>query len=621
LEIIELAEIALSFTGFALVALLLPGIALQRALRQDVEAALVVPLGAAWCAATFWASLRTGVPALFPIALGALVVAALLAGRRPIRLAPGPSWRGALPPALALVLVLALTQYPWNRVDPGTGEFMLDPLVTSDSAFHVGLTHELLSGGPPQVPGVAGYAIGYHLGTDLVRAAARRWAGLSPWDSLTRFDVTLWAVALVLLLRSVAWRLGAPPLAVTLAPWTLLLTDFSFVFAANPQAHWWTDLLRGNLLLSLVYANPVVPALGLALGCLLSLARHEESRAPTPLALAALQAAAVPFFKVFLGAHLLLGLGAAFVLSRAAPRRALLVVAAPAALVTALLVLGQGGETIAVSLAPLDLVGVTRETLGLAPAHGLALAASALVWLVLSLGLRLVGLPDAMRALRGPALPCAIAAMGLSGWPLGLLLRVSAPEVLEGQKFVNDAAYLVEQSGPLLWLFAALTFARLAASPARRALVVAALVLLATPTSWQYVLKKAATAPDRMPAAMVRAMRALESSSHPGEVVLQRPGGRYPPAPVVLAGRRVTYERFTPYLTQFVAKADLEARHATVFRFFRSEDRAEALAIARTLGASYLALYGSDHVRFDTTGVLEPVYEEPGARVYRIKQP
>jgi hypothetical protein len=608
----------LLFLAFAAVAVLLPGAALQRLFRVEIDPSLVVPLGTGCCAASFWLSLWAGVPALFPMALAAILLGAWLLGRGPLTFAPGPPLRGALAPALGLVALLAVTQYPWNRVDSATGEFMLDPLVTFDSAFHVGLTNELAAAYPPQVPGVSGFPIGYHLGTDLVRAAARRWAHVSPWDSLTRLDVTLWGLALVLSLRALAARLGAPPLAVTLLPWTLLLTDFSFAFARNPQAHWWTDLLRGNLLLSLVYANPLVPALGLALGCLLALSRFEETGRRGHLALAALQAAAVPFFKVFLGAQLLLGLGVAVLLARGARRSALLAVAAPAGLVTALLVLGQGGETLAVRLAPLDLVRVTRETLGLAPVDGIALVAAALVWLFLSLGLRAVGLPDALRALRGPAPGSALAAMALCGWPLGLLLRVSAPEVLAGQKVVNDAAYLVEQSGPLLWVFAVLGLARFASSPARRAVVVAALLLFATPATWQYAIKKAGTAPDRMPAPMVRAMDALATASSPGDVVIQRPGGRWPPAPVVLAGRRVPYERFTPYLTQFVAKADLEARHETVFRFFRTEDPTEALQIARSLGASYLALYASDRVRFDTTGLLETVHEEPGAKVYRV---
>ena len=364
--------------------------------------------------------------------------------------------------------------------------------------------------------------------------------------------------------------------------------------------------MRGNVLLSLVYANPLVPALGLAVGALVSLSRHEETGRPGHLALAALQAAAVPFFKVFLGAQLVLGLGVAFLLARNASRRSLAIAAAPIALATALLALGQGGETVAIAFDPFDLVRTTRETLGLDPVSGLRLAAAGALWLLLSLGLRLAGLGEALRALRGPALGSALAAIALSGWPLGLLFRVSAPEMLAGQNPVNDAGYLLEQSGPLLWVFAAMALARFAASPARRLAVAAAVLLFATPATLQYAVKKAATAPDRMPATMVRAMRALESASRPGDVVLQRPGGRYPAAPVVLAGRRVTYERFTPYLTQFVSRADLEARHAAVYGFFRARERDEALAIARRLGASFLVLYDSDRVRFDTTGVLEP---------------
>jgi len=117
---------------------------------------------------------------------------------------------------------------------------------------------------------------------------------------------------------------------------------------------------------------------------------------------------------------------------------------------------------------------------------------------------------------------------------------------------------------------------------------------------------------------MVRAMAALKAASRPGEVVLQRPGARYPPAPVILIGRRVPYERFTPWLTQFAPAAQLEARHEVVFRFFRTGDPEEAMAIARSLGARYVVLYGADRLRFDPTGRLVLIHEEDGARVYRI---
>ncbi len=624
------ASTLLGYLLFVSAAVLLPGIALQRLARVRVHAALVIPLGGAFCAGAYWLALVLAQPWLFPgfVLLTVLTLTPPLARRwghaRPAdrrQGPPTPAWRSLLPSLLTLLAFLAVAQFPFNRTN-ANGDFVLDPLVPFDSAFHVGLTRELVLGHPPQIPGVSGFPISYHLGTDLVRAAALRWAGTDPWDSLTRLDVLVWAIGLALALRAIAVRLGAPPLAVAFVPWTLLLTDFSFVFAGNPQAHWWADLLRGNLLVSLACANPVVPALGLTLGTLLALERHLAYGARGDLLLAALQALALPFFKVFLGAQLLLGLGFAFLFARGGRRGgrwALLVVALPAALATAGLVLGPGGETVRVSLAPLDLVAITRETLGLPALDGLRLVAFAVPWLLASLGLRLSGLKDAVRALRASVLASALSAMALCGWPLGLLFRVSAPEMLEGQKLVNDAAYLVEQSGPLLWIFAAMALARFATTRRRRGLALAAVLLLAMPATVQYAVKKATSRPDRLPAAMVRATLDLERASQPGDVVLQRPGARYPPAPVILAGRRVPYERFTPYLTQFASRQALEARHEVVYRFFHTTDRAEAVAIARSLDARFLALYGADRVRFATSGLLEPVHEEDGARVYRLR--
>src|SRR5438132_995423 len=82
-------------------------------------------------------------------------------------------------------------------------------------------------GYPPQLPGVAGFPVGYHFGTDLVRAAALRWARVDPYDAIARFDVTLGALALLLAVRAAARAAGASSLAVTLAGWTLIATDFS----------------------------------------------------------------------------------------------------------------------------------------------------------------------------------------------------------------------------------------------------------------------------------------------------------------------------------------------------------------------------------------------------------
>jgi hypothetical protein len=585
-----------------------------------VDAALVLPLGAAVAAGAYWLSLVLGLPWLFPALVGALDLAALLV-RRPWTWARAPSLTGAVAPFLAVVALLAATQYRWNRLD-ATGDFLLDPIVPFDTAFHVGVTRELTLGYPPQVPGIAGFRLGYHLGVDLLRAAALRWAAVDPYDSISRFDVTLWALALVLAVRAAARAAGASPLAVAIAPWMLLATDFSFVFAGNPSAVWWTDLLRGNLLLSLALANPVIAGLALALGALVAVDRHSSGEGRGWLALAIVQAFAVPFFKVFLGAHLLLGLLAGALFGGRRMRGALAAVAAPCAIATALLALGQGGRTVEVAWAPLDLVRVTRESLNLSPVTGPRLAAWSIFWVLASLGLRVIGIPAAARALRGAApVATVLAAMALVGWPLGLLFRVSAPQVLEGQKVINDAAYLLEQAGPLLWIFTAMTLAAWSARPVLALPLLTLSLLLALPATVQFVWASALHPPDRLPAPMVRAMESLRAASAPGDVVLQRPGARYPPAPVILIGRRVPYERFTPYLTQFAPPAALVQRHETVYRFFHTSDRDEALVIARTLSARHVCLYGADRLRFDAGSLVSPIHDEPQARCYRLLAP
>jgi len=617
---------------FALVAIGGPGVAIQRLSGVAVDSALVLPLGIAATAGAYWLSLVLGIAWIYPALIAGAWIG-MIAGRRAVRTAPpptpGPPLRGAVPAIAATVALLAVTQYGGNRVSP-SGEFLLDNLVPYDTAFHVGLTRELTIGYPPQVPGVSGFPLGYHLGPDLVRAAALRWAAVDPYDSVNRFDVTLGAIALILALRSMVWTLGRarveanpPPgagdgFAVALAGFIPLLTDFSFAFAGNPQAHWWSDLLRGNLLLSLALSNPVIPALALTLGALIALDRARDDGRRW-LLVAAMLAGAVPFFKVFLGAHLLLGLGVAAVIGRRALRD-VLVVALPCAIATAALVLGQGGRTVDVTLAPLDLVRVTRESLLLPAFSGPALAGWSVLWIAASLGLRMLGLVAALRALRaGPLAACALAAMALAAWPLGLAFRVAAPEMLAGQKTVNDAAYLVEQGGPLLWVFTVLAVAAWAGGrSSRRIVAVVAVVALALPASLQFAWKKALLPYDPVPSPMVRAMDALAAAGAPGDVVLQRPGARYPPLPVVLAGRRVPYERFTPWLTQFASSESLQQRHEMVFRFFRTTDRAEAMAIASALDARFVALYGTDRLRFDTADWLEPLYEDGSVRILRV---
>jgi hypothetical protein len=503
-----------------------------------------------------------------------------------------------------------------------------------DQPLHAGITWELTLPWPPQVPGLAGVPLSYHLGADLVRAAALRWGGVPPYAPLNREEPTLWALALMLALAGLVRRLGGGPLAVALAPWTVLFTDLSYVCAAVPGVQWWSDVFRGNLLISLAFTNPVVPALALAVGALVALSRHEAGEGRGWFFLALAQAVAVPWFKVFLGAQLVLALalalGAAMWRRRqrgpsspARPPSAGSVVGAGAiAAVTGLLalplVLGPGGERVAVTFAPLRMVRESLAHLDLGGAGSVGLFLLAVPWLLVSLGLRSFGVPRAGRALASASpSAAAAAALALSGWPLGLLFHAAARDI-DGRELPSATIYFLEQSGAVLWAFTALALAGWASRTRRPVVAVSLAGLAALPSTFEFAARKAAIAPDPIPRGFVRALDAIARDGLPGDVVIQRPGARYPPLPAVLAGRRVVYERFTPYLTQFAPAPELRRRHEALFRFFQTRDPGEAMAIARRFGARYVCLYRTDRLRFDTRGVLVPLHEEADARAYRI---
>lgn len=612
---ISLLLAGLRFLAFTLVAVVGPGVGVQRLLRVRPDPALVLPLGIAVGSAAYLASLWMASPWAFPLLLLPLDAVAFLGGPR--RPAPNsPSLRGALPPMLALAGLFACTQYRANLLDEA-GDFRLDALVGWDTALHVGLAHELTLATPPEVPMLAGVRLSYHYGADLVRAAALRWARVDPYDSISRFDLTLFTLALVLLLRALAARLGAPPLAVTLAPFSLLATDFSFLFAGQPRAHWWADEFRGNLLFSLVLGNPVVPALILALGTLVAVARHQAGEGRGFLVLATLQALATPFFKAFTGAHLALALGLAVLAAPTGRRRSLALLTAAPLLACAALASSAAGERVAIAFDPLDLVRATRAGLGLRPAHGLGLALFALVWLAVSLGLRSLGIRPALQAIRSrSAAAVAAAALALTAWPLGMLVRVSA-DAAPGDPVINNANFFIEQGGLLLWVFTGIGLARIAA--ARGGIVLWLAAVLALPSTLQFAVKKVGLAPDLVDSEIVAAMRSLANASRPGDVVLQRPASAVPPPPVILAGRRVPYERFSPFLAQFAPPAFLRERHEAVLRFFRATDPHEALEAARALNARFVCLYGDDRPRFDGEALLIPLFASPEARCYKLR--
>ena len=547
-----------AFSIFVLVAVVAPGIALQRLLRVRVEPALVLPLGLVACASLHWLSL-VAAAWLFPVGLAALVVPALASRRRSpeVGVADPSDWRAALLAAAALVAFLAVSVYSFNRVR-SDGGFALDPIERIDTAFQVGLAWELSHSYPPQVPGLSGHVLSYHFGQHLVRAAAVRWAGLAPYDLLTRFDVTLCGLALVLAWRALVRGLGGRGLAVALAGLAPLLGDGSFVAGWLSGADWWTDLFSSNLHLSLAFGNTLVPALALVAAALVAFSRHEAEGRPGDLALAALLAAAVPQFKVFVAAQWLAGLALAYVVVR---RRALLALIGPLGLGTLAMLAGSGGQATQIELAPLAPVLRTAQSLGWALDTPLALGLSAWAWIVSALGLRAVGLPELLHALRSArALPVTLAGAALAGLLPGLLLRITIEG--EGADY-NESVYFITVSAALLWLFTLLRLERWALA-GRGALAAAAIALLALPVPAQFLWRKWRTPAETVPAAIVRVVARLAAEGRPGDVIVSPPSPRWPPPPMVLIGRRSPLARSLPYLSQYVPRAAFERRRDEV---------------------------------------------------------
>jgi len=609
-------------------AILGPGVALQRLARVRVDPALVIPTGLLFCAGAYWLSLVSGWPLLFPAAVAFAHLPLLWRGLASGFMTDRPPLSGALPALAALVALLAVTQYRANRVD-AEGAFRLDVGEHVDTAVHVGVTWELLASYPPQVPGLAGAPMRYHVGSHLVRAAAVRWAGIHPYDSTSRFDVTLWGIALILALRGAAHALGLGASAVRAAGFLPLAADLSFVpglLLGSPNA---AMKLGGNLVEAVLFANSISPAMAAVLASMVALARAERGEGRGFAVLAAALGAGAGFLKAFTGAQLLLALGLAWLVRRT--RRGLLVVGLAVAAAVAVLALGSlapaGSEGVRVALLPFAPTNPARIAFGLAETQGLALVASGLAWVVLSLGLRAVGLAPALRALReGGSAAASLGALALTGWPIALVVSITADPAYD------ESFYFLQASGLALWLFALPALLAFAAGSLLR---VAVVLLLALPSTVELAVRRALHEPERIPAATVRAMVALRAASCPGDVVITRPGVVLVPPVVVLAGRRVPLASFIPYWRQFTTAEAVAEREAAVFSFFRASDAPSAVEAARRLGARYVFFAGAVPAPLAVTpeaglrspsvrdllleaGALEPVHVEPRAAVYRI---
>ena len=582
------------------------------------------------CAGAYWLSSSRATPGS-SCGLLAAIVAAACPARVPGGAPTARSWRGAVRSRVAAVVAAPRrrrsTRGTASRAD---GEFLLDPFVRlrtrrSTSASRASST----AGYPPQVPGVSGFPLGYHLGPDLVRAAALRFAGVRSLTTRSRASTSRWArwrwswpcaraAARAAARRRSRWRSRPgrcwPPTSRSSSRRTRRRTGGRTCCAAtcSSRSRCPTRSCRRSAL-----------GLGVARG---ARPRTRRGEGRGWLVLSALLAA---------GGAVLQGLPRRAPAARAGPARSLLGDGrharrcwpwspCHARSATAALVLGQGGADArrpawrrSTSCAP----RARRSACPRWPASPSLVWA--LLWIVASLGLRVAG--PARRGARAARAAASARprwrAMALCAWPLGLLFRVSAPEMLPGQTAINDAAYLVEQGGAAALDLHGGRARALAGAAAARLRPAAGGRCWRCPRPRSSSIKKAGDAAGSdARAAWCAPCARWKPPAVPATSCCSGPGARYPPLPVLLAGRRVPYERFTPYLTQFVAARGARAA---------ARDRLPLLPHRPTrrgprespdgLDARFLCLYAPDRVRFDLARPgRRPIHDEPGARCYRL---
>ena len=524
--------------------------------------------------------------------------------------------RGALAPAIAVVALLARHAVPAATASTADGAFRLDPFVAPDTAFHVGLTYELATGYPPQVPGCR------RLPPRLPprarprprgRLALGRRAALRPDRRGSTSPVG--ALMLVLLLRGIVHALGGSAArggARTLdAPRHRLLVrvrgEPAGALVGGPPARQ-PARVAGAREPDRARAGPRPR------GASSRSPRTSATGARAPLVLAVAAGRRRCRSSRSSSARTCCS-GSAARSCCAGGRARSLVVAVPGGARDGGARPRPGrhhGRREPRSPRPRRAPRARRS--GSRPLSGLALAASRSLWLVASLGVRAgrrcrrprAALRDGPVVRHGPRRhgPRRLAAR--PALPRGRA-RVARP----GRRSSTTPRTSSSRAAPLLWIFTAIAIGRWPAARARWAIPL--LALLALPSTLQFVVKKAllptTPCPRRACAPCARsrwrAGRATSCCSGRARAIPRCPscwpGGASPTS----ASRRTSRSSSS--------REDAQRRHETVYRFFRTDDVGDAAAIARELRRA-LRLPVRDRPRAlrPRGRSRDPVFEETG---------
>src|SRR5262245_58524087 len=366
---------------------------------------------------------------LWPLGIGAVFVWLYFSKTKTVW--PGPPKPGSLSPegapvrrdrsgvALAGVIaigivVLAFLPFYYTNLMPRTdGTMRAFPV--PDVVLHVAIANELTHTIPPQAPHFSGHPLSYHYGMDVAVAMFANAARVNTRDLTLRFVPTLFLVLTMLSVFCFSrnW-LRSGYFAALVVLLVFFGEDFSFI----------PGLLRGENLdwslryfsvppavLPLFYTNPILPGLGLLFAGLFSLQCYLQKRSGAWLFLTALLFVPLIELNIFTAAQIMCSLGVAAVLYLVAYRNSDLFKLAACTgalaipLIWPVLLKNKSEANIVMKFEPGLYVSQAMEAIGMKDRFSgwLAFVTVALpIYLVGSLGLRLIGVPTILKAIFRP---------------------------------------------------------------------------------------------------------------------------------------------------------------------------------------------------------------------------
>jgi hypothetical protein len=518
--------------------------------------ALSLALGMAASTGLYWICALMGVRGLFLLwPLGATGFC-LFRGARNWRRVVGSHFALEMPHVLLtgllgliLVPLFLLPMYYRNMVllPDGSMSYLDTP---PDPFFHLSVTNELTHSVPPQVPFLAGQPLPYHYAMHLLAAMLSDVARLSTLDLMFRFMPTLFLAltTLAIFCFSRFW-MGSSYAALLAAFLVIIGEDFSFIpgLLLKSDDVWSYQFFHVPTIYSFYFINPILPALAILFVGLLCLVRLCEKGGRGWLLVTAFLFTSLSACKLFTGMHVLAALAiAGLIYVLVFGDRVLLKVVALTALGSAPFVLagwlgGAGLET-SMRLQPWPFVPKMLHALGLGGTWlgfqmrllfnggvvsltnlALLFTVALPLYLVGSLGVGMAAIPSVMKTLWRPrrwrAVRFFLASFVVLGPAIALTWSLT-PE--DAPRAYNNAIWFYAESKHLLWLFVAELV--LLASRGRRwlwqSVIVAAVILVAIPSSIQYFAVQMSSTPVVLERSGVEALTYMGRSCQRGEAVL-----------------------------------------------------------------------------------------------------